>query len=65
MTRNLVRLLVFAGLLAASAAAANPDPMTRDQIVANSKTVVGFSYWWGGGAWLPGSPNKGKCTPKN
>jgi hypothetical protein len=37
--------------------------MTRAEIVANSKTVVGFSYWWGGSAWKPGSTNAGQCIP--
>ena len=42
-------------------ALAAPQPMTRDAIVALGKTVVGFSYWWGGGKWLPGAADKGKC----
>lgn len=44
-------------------AEAAPNPMTRDEIVAIGKTVVGFSYWWGGGKWKPGAADKGKCTP--
>ena len=45
-------------------ALAAPQPMTRDAIVALGKTVVGFSYWWGGGKWLPGAADKGKCIPQ-
>lgn len=44
-------------------AEAAPNPMTRDEIIAIGKTVVGFSYWWGGGKWKPGAADKGKCTP--
>ncbi|MBM4342531.1 MAG: hypothetical protein FJ100_04045 [Deltaproteobacteria bacterium] len=43
--------------------AAAPNPMTVQQIVDIAKTVPGFSYWWGGSKWKPGSPDKGKCTP--
>ncbi len=63
MISNYGRPLLFCTLFMASTAWATPDPMTRDAIVANSKSVVGFSYWWGGAAWLPGSASKGKCTP--
>lgn len=50
-------------VLCGGTASATPAPMSRADIVANAKTVVGFSYWWGGGAWQPGSASKGTCTP--
>lgn len=61
---QLTVLAVLFGLSATRPAAAAPQPMTRDAIVALAKTVVGFSYWWGGGKWLPGAADKGKCIPK-
>jgi cell wall-associated NlpC family hydrolase len=41
-----------------------PPPTARDDAVSRAKTGVGFSYWWGGGAWLPPGPNNnaGTCT---
>ena len=39
-----------------------PSP---DNAIARAKTVVGFSYFWGGGGWLASgatSSNKGSCT---
>ena len=36
-----------------------------DNALARAKTAVGFSYYWGGGAWLPTgatSSNKGSCS---
>ncbi|AKJ07037.1 LYCV glycosyl hydrolase [Archangium gephyra] len=38
---------------------------TRTDAMARARTVVGFSYWWGGGRWLETgatSTNKGSCT---
>lgn len=38
---------------------------SRDNAIARAKTVVGFSYWWGGGGWLASgatSSNKGSCS---
>ena len=37
---------------------AAPDEMTRDEIICFGQSGVGFSYWWGHGAWC----NDG-CTP--
>lgn len=31
-------------------------------ILYRAKTSVGFSYWWGHGAWSPDHPNKGSCS---
>jgi uncharacterized protein (TIGR03382 family) len=48
---------------------AGPASMTREQIICRAKSGLGFSYWWGQGAWCASgcSPNyncgKGKCTP--
>ena len=39
-----------------------PSP---DNAIARAKAAVGFSYYWGGGAWLPTgatSSNKGSCS---
>lgn len=39
-----------------------PSP---DNAIARAKAAVGFSYYWGGGAWLesgPSSSTKGSCT---
>ena len=65
-TRTVLAIAVAAqALVVATPASAAPQAMTRDAIVAIAKTVVGFSYWWGGGKWLPGAADKGKCIPKN
>jgi cell wall-associated NlpC family hydrolase len=40
-------------------------PPSPDNAVARAKASVGFSYWWGGGAWQEGgatSSNKGSCS---
>lgn len=40
-------------------------PSVRDQAVSRARTGVGFSYWWGHGAWLPSgvtSSTAGSCT---
>ncbi len=37
----------------------------RQEAITRSKSVVGFSYYWGGGAWLadgPSSSTKGSCS---
>jgi uncharacterized protein YraI len=39
-----------------------PSP---DNAIVRAASAVGFSYWWGGGAWLasgPTSSNKGSCS---
>jgi cell wall-associated NlpC family hydrolase len=36
-----------------------------DNAIARAKSAVGFSYYWGGGAWLPEGPTastKGSCS---
>jgi len=30
--------------------------------IERAKSGVGFSYWWGGGCWNPGSSAKGSCS---
>ena len=61
--RYAVGSLLIVALCWPVAAASAPPQMSRDEIVKLAKTVVGFSYWWGGSKWLPGSSSKGKCTP--
>ena len=39
-----------------------PGAGTVDDAIDRAKSGVGFSYWWGGGCWLPGSSQKGSCT---
>ena len=56
-------LLLVAALIWPTVASAAPPQMTREDIVKLGKTVVGFSYWWGGSKWQPGASAKGKCTP--
>lgn len=37
----------------------------REEALKRGKSVVGFSYYWGGGAWLPEGPSastKGSCS---
>src|SRR5262249_15155492 len=61
----LARLLPVAILAATAAGTAggSPAPMTRDAILSNATTVVGFRHWWGGRQGRPGSRDKGKCGP--
>jgi Bacterial SH3 domain/NlpC/P60 family len=40
-------------------------PASPDNAILRAKTAVGFSYYWGGGAWLESgatSSNKGSCS---
>jgi cell wall-associated NlpC family hydrolase len=40
-------------------------PASPDNAIARAKAAVGFSYYWGGGAWTAGgatSSNKGSCS---
>lgn len=55
--------LISLALLTAIAptASAAPAPMTVAAIIALSKSVVGFSYWWGHGRWNNGGTDKGSC----
>ncbi len=42
-----------------------PPPFDRDSALTLAQTGVGFSYWWGGGAWLTSGAsvdNAGVCT---
>lgn len=39
--------------------------MSPDNAIARAKAAVGFSYYWGGGAWLPNGPTsstRGSCS---
>src|SRR5439155_22105698 len=56
--------IAFAALAcaAAGAASAAPPPMTRDQIIARSKTVVHYSYHWGHAAWREDGSSHGSCA---
>jgi cell wall-associated NlpC family hydrolase len=58
-------------LAAASTTAPSPTsggvdgPPSPDSAIARARASVGFSYWWGGGAWLGGGPSastKGSCS---
>lgn len=40
-------------------------PASPDNTIARAKAAVGFSYWWGGGAWLASgatASNRGSCS---
>lgn len=40
-------------------------PPSPDNAIARAKTAVGFSYYWGGGGWLPSgatASTKGSCS---
>ena len=54
--------LLLATLAIVLPAHAAPPAMTRDQIIARGKGVVGFSYWWGHGRWSSASVSKGSCS---
>lgn len=62
-------LLGLLVLLASAVAHAAPPSATRDQLICRAKSGLGFSYWWGGGAWCTNgcSPDyscgKGNCVP--
>lgn len=32
------------------------------EAIQRAESGVGFSYWWGGGCWKPGSSEKGSCS---
>jgi len=55
-------LAIAAGVAIALPAVASPPAMTRDQIIARGKGVVGFSYWWGHGRWSTTSTAHGSCS---
>lgn len=54
--------LVLAGLAVASGVHAAPSPISRDEIIANAKPAVGFSYWWGHGRFTTASAAPGSCS---
>ena len=61
--------MALLALLMATQAFAAPPSSTRDQLICRAKSGLGFSYWWGGGAWCATgcSPDygcgKGNCVP--
>ena len=66
MSRQSVMILgVVASVLFAGVAAAAPPSMTRDDLICRGQSGVGFSYWWGNGAWCTNgcSPNLSSCSP--
>jgi len=58
MSRLLTVLVVFS----AATAMADPDPMTRDEIVDLAKTGVDYSYWWGHDQWRRDGAEHGSCS---
>ncbi len=38
------------------------QPLSRDEIIARAKTVVGYSYWWGHGKWRTDGAQHGSCS---
>ena len=55
--------IAIAALTLARDASSAPAAMTRDEILALAKPVVGFSYWWGHGAYRNDGAQHGTCTP--
>jgi len=51
----------LAAVFAPSVQAA-PEPMTRDEIVELAQYGVGYSYWWGHGAWRTDGASHGSCS---
>lgn len=47
----LAALALAAALFLPSSALADPEEMTRDDIICLARSGVGFSYWWGHGCW--------------
>ena len=64
MTRRLLALTMALTplLVLPSSAQAAPKPMTVAQVVALAKSVVGYSYWWGHGAWRLDGKEHGSCS---
>lgn len=57
-----LRLLPLIALLLPAAAAALA-PMSVSEILSRGSSGVGYSYWWGGGAWDPGQNDwLGSCS---
>jgi hypothetical protein len=69
-TRTLAPVVLVAVVLSALAvlaaaprpAAASPSAMTRAQIIDRAKSGVGYSYWWGHGAWRTDGASHGSCS---
>jgi hypothetical protein len=61
-SRYAIALIALAALALVLPAYAAPPQMTRDEIIARGKGVVGFSYWWGHGRWSTASVAKGSCS---
>jgi hypothetical protein len=54
---------LLVALAAPQRAAAEPETMTPDEIVALAQTGVGFSYWWGGACWTTAAgAARGSCV---
>ena len=49
-------------VLLATAALAEPDPMTRDDIVDLAQAGVDYSYWWGHDQWRMDGAQHGSCS---
>lgn len=66
MSRSVTALLALAAATALSALSlpclAAPQSMTRSQIIDLAKTGVGYSYWWGHGAWRADGADPGSCS---
>lgn len=61
--RNIASVCLSAVLVMFSPAAlAEPDFMTRDEIVDLAKTGVGYSYWWGHDQWRLDGSQPGSCS---
>ena len=60
--RSAASLALGVVLVASVQARANPQPMTRDQIVALSQSGMGYSYYWGHGSWRTDGQSPGSCS---
>jgi len=55
--------LFFVSVFVVSASVrAAPEPMSRDEVMALGASVVGYSYWWGGGCWRMDGTEHGSCS---
>lgn len=54
--------ILLAACLVETQAAAAPQPMTRTEIIDVAKSGMGYSYWWGGGAWRSDGTQHGSCS---
>jgi hypothetical protein len=53
--------IVSSGFIAADAYA-EPQSITRDQIISIAKSGVNYSYWWGHGRWRNDGAQHGSCS---